>query len=166
MKKENKTKKENQEKDENKVNQLILPVKKESSIVKKKVPLGLRIISIIYYIASALYLTIALVAFFKKNWILELSNLGLLPVMNAQTTFIFGAVFLLLSIISFFIARGLIKFHAWSRIALLGICSINIIGGLFSIIEGNYPSIINLVFNLIIASYLIFSKKVKRAFTQ
>jgi hypothetical protein len=131
---------------------------------KKKAPLGLKIISVIYYIACALYLAISLVAFIKSSWISELSNLGLLPAMSQQTIMTFGIIFLALAVLSFFIARGLPRFQMWARIALLGICALNIIGGIFSIVEGNYPSAINLVFNLAIACYLIFSKKVKEAF--
>jgi hypothetical protein len=132
---------------------------------KRKAPLGLKIISVIYYIACALYLAIAIVAFIKISWISELSNLGLLPAMSQQTIMTFGIFFVLLSILSFFIARGLLKFQMWARVALLAICAINIFGGILSVLEKSYPSIINLVFNLIIACYILFSKKTKAAFS-
>jgi hypothetical protein len=138
----------------------------KEEVKKRKASLGLKIISVIYYIASVLYLAISLVAFIKSSWISELSNLGLLPNMSQQTITIFGIIFILLAVLSFFIARGLLKFQMWARIALLAICTINILGGILSVLEKSYPSIINLVFNLIIACYLIFSKKVKAAFSQ
>ena len=175
MKKEKKIKKskvkEVEEKNAEKIEEKVEDITKREQIQqieakKRKAPLGIKIISIIYYIASFLYLAIAIVAFFKQDIISELSKLELLPVMNSDTIIIFGIFFLLLSILSFFIARGLLKFQMWARIALLGICALNIVGGIFSILEGNYLSAINLLFNLIIACYLIFSRKVKEAFSQ
>jgi len=129
----------------------------------KKIPLGIKIIAVIYYIATVFYLGIALISFFKSGLISKIPDFA--TIITPRISILFGITFLLLSILSFFIARGLFKFQKWARIVLIIFSVVNIIGGIFSIIEGNLTSSINLVFNLVIASYLLFNKKVKSAFS-
>jgi len=127
-----------------------------------KIPLGVKIISIIYYLSAILYLVIAIISLFFKDLIFKIPDFS--QITNSYASIILGVIFILLTIFSATVATGLWKQKNWARIALIIFCSLNITGGIFSLIKGGYLSSINLIFNLIIASYLIFSKKIKGFF--
>jgi hypothetical protein len=131
---------------------------------RKSLPLGLRIISIIYYITAILSILIALLAFLSPGIIKNVPGFGTNIAANPLAFIILGIIFLILSPISFFIAYGIQRVNNKARIALLVLCAINVIGGIISIIEGSYLSSINLVFNLLIGLYITLNKKVRREF--
>jgi hypothetical protein len=134
---------------------------------KNKLPLGIIIISIIYYLAAVLYLSVAILAFLKPDIIKEVPNFNSInPAILPKAFFSLGIIFIFLSVFAIIVATGLLKRWNFSRIALIVFCIFNIAGGILSLTEGNYLSTINLVFNLIIAVYLIFSKKVRVAFSK
>ena len=134
---------------------------------KNKLPLGIIIISIIYYLAAILYLGVAILAFIKPEIIKEVPNFSNInPAILPNAFFSLGIIFILLSVFALVVATGLLKRWNFSRIALIIFCIFNIVGGILSLTEGNYLSSINIAFNLIIAVYLIFSKKVRTAFSK
>jgi len=94
------------------------------------------------------------------------SELGAIVGVVAGAVFLIASPFLLaLSVLSFFVARGLWKGQNWARIIEIIFA---IIGGLIAILavlSGNIGSTINLGINGLIAWYLLFDKKVKKFFS-
>ncbi len=129
----------------------------------EKSPLGIKILSGFSFVAVVLYLVVAGIAFFGKDILSKIPNFGIEQ--SASGFFIFmGLIMVVLALIFLFIAFGLIKGMQSARVTLITISGIFIIGGVFSLVEENYISIINLVFNLTILLYLLLNKKVKRFF--
>ena len=133
-------------------------------LMRKSLPLGLRIISIIYYIATVFSLIIAILAFTAPGIIKNVPGFGANIAANPLAFVILGIIFIILSGLSFFIAQGIQRIDNKARMALLVLCAINVIGGIISIIEGSYLSSINLAFNLAIGLYITLNKKVRREF--
>jgi len=133
-------------------------------LIKKESLVGIKIISIIYYLATIFSLTIALIAFFKPDFIKDAPTFGgQLP--SEYILISLGIFFVFLTFFSFFVAIGLQNKNNKARISLIVFCAINAIGGVISIAEGSYLSSINLLFNLGIIYYLVFNKKVKAQFS-
>jgi hypothetical protein len=130
-----------------------------------KRPIGLLIIIIIYFLASFLYLAIALVAFFKPDILLNFPGFTQISKNLPNISTIIGIVMLIISLISLIIAIGLLKLQNWARISLLIFLLVMIIGNILSLIAKDYISAINLFFNLAIFSYLFFSKRIRIAFS-
>jgi hypothetical protein len=137
----------------------------ETSIKKQTKPIVLKIIIVFYFFAFLLFLIVSLISFFKNDIITQLPdfskiNLNVFP----EVFIVFGTIMAGLSLLYLIFAIGLTFQKNWARLGIIILCIINIIGGIFSVTEGNYISIINLLVNLIIGSYLLFSKKTKALF--
>lgn len=133
-------------------------------LIQKGSLLGIKIISIIYYLATLFSLIIATIAFFKPKIIKDIPPFG--GQLPSETIIIsLGVFFIVLSFFSFFVAKGLQNRNNKAKISLIAFCMINIIGGIISIIEKSYLSVINFVFNFAIIYYLLFNKKVKKQFS-
>jgi hypothetical protein len=139
----------------------------------KEIPVGVKIISVWYYIQfSALlaFLIFALIrAIIKRDVTIDSSVISFL-------IFSFGCIFL-----SFSIGRGLWRGRNWAKItaivfALIGLSFLllalsmssivsNIVGNSSNELMGSTIIIlIAIVINVLIAGYLLFSKKVKEVF--
>ncbi|HLC78407.1 MAG TPA: hypothetical protein VJH92_04740 [Candidatus Nanoarchaeia archaeon] len=130
----------------------------------KNLPRGIKIISIVYYIATLMYLSIAILSLAFKETLKKLPEFSSISLPLNQAAAIIGIFFLILSIFVFFTATSLIKRRNWARIALIIFSSANGIMAITSVYRGNPLSLINLAFNLTIASYLVFSKRIKSFF--
>lgn len=133
-------------------------------LIRKNSLFGIKIISIIYYLATIFSLVIALIAFFKPEIIKGAPTLGG-QVPPEYFIISLGVFSIFLVFFSFFIAIGLQNKSNGARASLIVFSVINALGGIISIIEGSYLSSINLVFNLGIIYYLAFNKKVKSQFS-
>jgi len=78
--------------------------------------------------------------------------------------FIMGLIFIICSIITFFIARGLWKLKNWARITVIVLSVLMAVSAFFSILQGDLSQLFGLTVNVIVAAYLVFSEDVKRAF--
>jgi len=133
-------------------------------LIKKESLVGIKVISIIYYLATIFSLAIALIAFFKPDFIKDAPTFGgQLP--SEYVIISLGIFFVFLTFFSFFVAIGLQNKSNKARISLIVFSTINVIGGIISIAEGSYLSSINLIFNMGIIYYLLFNKKVKEQFS-
>ena len=78
-----------------------------------------------------------------------------------------GLVFsIAFAMLYFFIGRGLLKGQNWARIVVIIFVALDALGVIFNAFEGNYKSIFILPFFLIVGGYLLFSSKVKKAFSK
>lgn len=150
----------------------------------QEVPIGVKIISVLYYISAAIGLigSIGLFISFARS--------------TSNYNFVIAAIFLLgFSILFFFVGRGLWRGKDWARIVTITISILEIIVVIIAIVVlsnlskqlihandisslGNIQNIVDIfdiskfipkaiitiAINAFIAGYLLFNKKVKEAF--
>lgn len=135
--------------------------------MKKEIPVGVKIISIVYYIAAAAAVLGSILLFVGSAFISSLfANIPLLNILGAVGVglFIFlGIVCLIFGVFDFFIARGLWNAKNWARILVIIFSCIGVLIGIGSITSG-FASIVQLAISGLIGGYLIFSKEVREAF--
>jgi uncharacterized BrkB/YihY/UPF0761 family membrane protein len=134
-----------------------------------KVPIGVQIISVLYYIGAVLCVLCGILFIVGANAIVaalidavpELESMGV----GAGLFIFFGIVLIGLSVLSFFVGRGLWKLKRWAKILAIILAILGVISAVYSIIKDyNFGDIINILLNVVIGAYLIFSKEVKKAF--
>jgi len=128
----------------------------------KVMPLGIRVISVLNYI-NALFLIIAgvvLLWYGLSGQTIDVDGL------TSGAVIVGGVVFIALSILSFYIARGLWKGQNWARVteAVLGIVAI--VSGVMNAFQNVdlVSNIIGIVLNGVIVGYLLLNENVKKAF--
>jgi len=134
------------------------PVKSSS----KNVPTLVKVIAILHYIGAALLLSFGIFIIVSLSFLVSL-----FPILAMFSAFaiVFGIGFIGISILFFFIGRGLWKGKNWARIVAIVLYGLGIISSIYFLVYGNFSSIINLVIVTLIFGYLLFSKKVKEAFS-
>lgn len=125
----------------------------------KKIPTGVKIISVLLYIAAVLGVIVGLFIIFGTGII------TLFLPMLAGWGVLIGILIIGLSIFNFFVARSLWKAKNWARIITIIFAGVGIIFAIIQMVQGDFiSSVINLAINGLIGGYLIFSKKVKKIF--
>ncbi len=134
----------------------------------KEIPIGVKIISIVYQVAAAFLALVAVMLFVGSGSIV--SYFDKIPILSIIGTvgaglFIFaGVMCLIFGILNFFIGRGLWKTKNWARVLVIIFSCIGVIIGLTSLARLSFGGIVQLVISGFIGGYLIFSKEVKKAF--
>jgi len=129
----------------------------------KKLPLGINIISILILISGILTFLIGVfftIGYFAINTVKEVLP-EILTVMS-PILLVLGIVLILFGIFRFILFSALRKGRNWARWFIIIVESLTILGGIMSIISGNYAISISVIISGVIVGYLIFSKKVKR----
>lgn len=129
----------------------------------KKRPLGIIILIVFYSLGVIFFVLAGLIAVLKPDLLSNIPNFNL-EKFGKNIFYEFAGLMIIFAIIFLAIVYGFIKLKNWARFLAVIISAIFVIGGIFSILEKNLISIINLVVNLIILVYLIFMPSVKRAF--
>lgn len=134
--------------------------------VEKQVPVGIKIISILYYIGAIIGIILAGIFFFMHITTIGSQAVGTSFLGGLGVGFIIGGIIMIsLSVLGFFIGRGLWKAKPWARIVAIIFTGLGILIAVISMITvGILANIISLVTNLAIGGYLLFNKKVKEAF--
>ena len=156
--------------------------KTEESKVKenknsKTIPIGVKIISVLHYIASLIFIILGLfmiifsgimVSVINSPEMIEIYSAYEFDVTSILTQGFFigvGVFFSALAFLAFFVGRGLWKLKPWARITAIIMSVLMIIYELYSmIIAFAFMQIMGLAIYIAIAVYLIFSKEVKKAF--
>ena len=129
---------------------------------RKTLPLGVKIISILYYVCSVLAIIGGIIAIglsgFADSLPYDVEYLGI--------KLIFGGIFaIIMGIVSFFVAKGLWNLKNWARIVVIIFAALGILDAGTGIARGFYATgFTGVVVDVIIAAYLIFSEEVKKAF--
>jgi hypothetical protein len=131
--------------------------------VMKKVPTGVKVISILYYIGAALAVLVGLALLFGAGLFAGLMP-EVLGVLGAVFFVIAGIFSLALAVLAFFIAKGLVKKQKWSRIIVIIFAILGFIGALFSLGTDTGSSIFSLIIDGVIGYYLLFNKEAKKFF--
>jgi len=144
---------------------VVKPIKKTST---KLMPVGVKIIAILYYIGAVLVILAAL-GFLLGGAALAgfagaIPGLEVLGGLGAGLFIVGGIILIALAVLLFFIGKGLWKGVNWTRIAVIILSAIGIVSAIVSIINGEFGATISLVIHVIIGGYLLFNKTVKQAF--
>ena len=133
-------------------------------MVETKRPIGVSILSVLSYIGAGMHgiLAILLLVGSSGGFLFNLPQMGALSAFPV----IIGVILLGVAALTFFIARGLWKAQKWARIVLIIFSILGIISAISTLVSGSLTQgILNIVINGVIGGYLIFSKKVKTAFS-
>jgi hypothetical protein len=141
---------------------------------KKKIHLGIKIISIIFFVFSLFLLVFSIILFFGFG-LLQSAPPQYFPFLGTHGQgIVMGVVLLLIAGGFFFIGLDLWRRKKWARIAALVFMIIGFIGSISNIVtgrwsiedvvDGRWLSLASLIFYGGIGAYLIFSRKVKDIF--
>ena len=130
-------------------------------------PVGIKIISVLYYIGTALELLFGILLLVGAGTIASK-----IPFFGAAASGFFSGFFIVLGIIliglavlSFFVGRGLWKGQKWARIVAIIFAVIGVLFAVLGMVQGQIVSnVISLVISAVIGGYLWFSSEVKTAF--
>lgn len=132
----------------------------------KDIPIGVKIISILYYISAGFGILFAIFLFIGSAFLGSL-----LPSLTAISALGYGLVIfcailvLAFSVFSFFVARGLWNIKKWARIAVIVFAGLAIAGTLTSFASGfSFGLVVQLAISGAMGGYLLFSKEVKKVF--
>ena len=143
-------------------------------------PTVVKVISILHYINSALYILVGLaLILFSKYLINQKTGLGdnsfgLEELANFQeldegvlktSIFVMGFIFIGLAVLNFFVARDLWRLRNWARIVAVLLALISFTAQIYNMISGaTVMQIINLAINIFIIGYLLFFQEAKEVF--
>lgn len=168
--------------------------KKSKLSDKSLVPLGVKIIAILYYILAFLLILSSIILFSNYminqvklnalNTQIQIENLNLSneenlqvadePISSGAIFLFYGVLILLFSILSIFIARGLFRARPWAKNATIILSIINVIYALYlgiinpSVfqIDTRIQGLFTLVINAWIIYYLVSNTNVREAFAK
>jgi hypothetical protein len=129
---------------------------------QKTLPVGVKVISILYYVCSVLAVIGGIIAIglsgFADQLPYSIEYLGVFLALG-------GILAIVMGVVSFFVARGLWNLKNWARIVVIIFAILGILDAGAGIARGLYGSGVGgIIIDLIIAGYLIFSEEVKQAF--
>ncbi|MDD5699928.1 MAG: DUF2127 domain-containing protein [Candidatus Nanoarchaeia archaeon] len=134
--------------------------------MRNEVPIGVKIISILYYISAGFGVLFAIFLFAGFAFLSTLMPfLSVISAMGYILVIVCAVIVLAISVLSFFIARGLMKLKNWARILVLVFAGLGIVMGLYSFVSGfSFSMVIQIAVQAAIGGYLLFAKEAKRAF--
>ena len=141
----------------------------KTSSSRKEVPVGVKIISILYYIGAVFMILIGLIFIFGASLVSSLfENNPEIAEAGAGVLVIIGIIVLLFGALFIFLGIKLWKGKNWARIVPIVISILGVLMELLSLVSGNIQtivwSIIWIVIDGTIAGYLLLSKDVKETF--
>ncbi len=133
----------------------------------KKIPLGVKIISILYYILAVALVILGIGLLLGAGFISSLvSEIPVIQTLGAGLFVFAGIILILLSVLIFLLARGLWKGKSWARIVVIVLSAVGAFQSLMGIMQGDIAnSVFNLAVNLIIFFYFLLNKNVRKAFS-
>lgn len=127
---------------------------------KIHVPTGAKVISVLYYIGAVLGIILGLLFLLGAGALESIAEqIPLLAVLGAGLFVLGGIILIALGILGFFIGRGLWKGRNWVRVVAIILACLGFITAIFSF------DILGIIIHGIIGGYLLFSTRVKKAFT-
>ncbi len=155
-----------------------IKLKKSSprNLNEKTLPLGVKILSILYYaeavgfgLLTLFCLSLGILLFLSPDFI-DVSKILFLESFNLADS-ILGAfllmatsLFILLTLLHYFLAKNLWKGKNWARIIVIVFSILGVGCALFATILGNFEYVLTLVISAIIGAYLIYYSEVKSFF--
>jgi hypothetical protein len=129
----------------------------------KQAPVGVKIISVLYYICTGFSVLAALLFFVGSSFIDMI--FPTLAAFGSVLLIALGILCLAGAVLTFFIARGLWKVKKWARIIVIVFACLGILSVLSSFVSSfSFSLIIQLAIHGAVGGYLLFAKEVKEAF--
>ncbi len=130
---------------------------------EKRVPIGIKVVSIINYLVMLLLIVGAILMFINPGLIF--SELLIFAEFGFSQVFVYYGVYMLLfAVLFFFIGRGLWKGQKWARVVAIIFAILFFLDGL-SVFRGfSLNELLRLFFGGAISGYLLFAKEVKQFF--
>lgn len=126
----------------------------------KDVPVGVKIISVLYYIGAALFVLLGISLLIGSGMVNDL----VIEIVGAWLLMVAAIIMLAFGVLGFFIGRGLWKASSWARIVVIIIACLAVLTAVTSLVQGDVSSISSLIINGLIGGYLWFNNNVKKAF--
>jgi hypothetical protein len=131
----------------------------------KGAPVGVKIISVLYYIGAALGLISGLFFIFGGAAFGSLIEQNpVIGVLGSSLFIVIGIVSLGFAVLDFFIAKGLWRGKNWARIVVIILAILGVLGSLSSLINSPLSGIVGILVSGAVGGYLLFSKEVKAFF--
>ncbi len=136
----------------------------------KEVPVGVKVISVLDWIVAVLFILGGVVSILVSLLFMgtsKVTGFGLIPGFsgNIILSLLLGILFVAIGILLIFVALGLWKGKNWTRIVHIVLSFIGIGFAIWGLIKLQFGNIFSLAINGLIAGYLLFSIKVKEAFS-
>lgn len=127
----------------------------------KRLPRGLKGVSILYYMDSVFSLLLGLTLLFAKQSIISIYP-PFFAVYSNYITF-FGILFIAISIFSFIVARALKQKKKWATKTAISFSAITVLIGVLYLIKGQFNPLINLIMaaSLGLIGYLLLNREVR-----
>ncbi len=132
----------------------------EENTMGKHAPLGVKILSILEYVAGAFWIIIGVIAFSRSARIYELIGYRHGVVVTAGHP-VLGLIFIVLGIIHLFLGSGLWQGMHWAYIWTVVVSVLYVLLEMAMLIRNGYTSYVSLALNVIILVYLWSSPKAK-----
>jgi len=144
--------------------------------VNKNAPIAVKILSILGYIFSILFLIIGILSLIVSIGLAKSNEPVILPAdfpsefvdlfTNHLVPFLvgMGIAFIISGIIGIVISRGLWKGKNWARIVVIVFSLIGIVSNIMGLFAKDFSSIIPLIIDIVIAWYLLANKEVQKHF--
>lgn len=133
----------------------------------KKAPVGVQIISVIYYIAAVLCAIAGILFIVGANAIVALlvASAPQLGEVSSLVFIVLGIVLIAIGVLAFFVGRGLWKLKSWARILAIIFAILGVMSAIYSMVKGfAVGDAIKLVVHAFMGAYLTFSKESIQAF--
>ncbi|MDD5012540.1 MAG: hypothetical protein PHQ66_02765 [Candidatus Nanoarchaeia archaeon] len=131
----------------------------------KNIPIGVKIISILYYIGAGSAALFGLLFLFSGGIIGSL-EIPILSELGSGFFAFMGIFVLIVGGLAFLVGRGLWKIKNWAKIVAIIISALGVLAGVSIIASHIANGIIYLAINGATIGYLLFNKEAKRAFSK
>jgi hypothetical protein len=135
------------------------------------VPVGVKVISILYYIGAALALIFAIIMFVGASFAAAIfpslgsANMSSMASLGSTLAIVAGVVCIIAAAIDFAIGFFLWKLKKWARIVAIVLGCLSVVGAIINFAMLQFvPGVIGLIIGGFIAGYLLFAKDAKAAF--
>ncbi|MFH1916745.1 MAG: hypothetical protein ABIJ21_05755 [Nanoarchaeota archaeon] len=133
---------------------------------KPNLPLPVKIISVFFFLGSALFFLVGIILIFGANLLSTVIPL-FATIPGAFITIVailVGIFFVAIGVTEFFTARGLWQGKSWARILAIVLSLLGFAGALLSLANPSGWTVLELLIDGAIAGYLLFSTDAKSAF--
>lgn len=136
-------------------------VKNKKEVKSSGIPMPVKVLSILYYIGAALGVIFGILMVVGAGFMATvLKQIPMLAALSSGLLVVGGIAVIILSVVDFFVAKGLSNGKNWARILVMVFCAFGIISGVTSLSSSWFSMIVNLAIGL----YLYLNKEVKAAF--
>jgi len=147
-------------------------MKSKKIIEKKKIkgPIGIKIISILYYIGAALAVIVGIGVISSWFFIESIepnyfeNQIPIFAALGGALFVVMGVILVGLGVLGVFTGIGLWKGRPWARKVAIILACLGLIDIVWLYIRQDQFRVIGLIFHAVIGGYLLFSKKVKASF--